>query len=311
MRKPALVKLIYNASKLYGFKNAISKPTDTYNPFFILGSGRNGSTLLSSMINNHSEIIVPLENYVLPYAIIKYRLYNFLEWSDLTRLIIADFDDETQTEFWELSFKGFYNQMKELPKNERSFRRLYHEINLLYAKQKGFEKKIAWGDKSPHNIRKIEYIYPLFKESKYLFLVRDGRAVSNSLIHSKKEVFGNYTSIEGATDLWNLSIEKYEWLKKRVPKQNLMLVKYEDLVSEPSNVTTKILSFLGYKNENLEQGRTEQVSKLGFSKVEHHANTSNKTSVNRIEKWKTELTEDEISQITTLIKPNLLKFEYI
>jgi protein-tyrosine sulfotransferase len=311
MRNPALVKFIYNTSKLYGFKNAISKPTDTYSPFFILGSGRNGSTLLSSMLNNHSEIVVPLENYVLPYAIIKYRLYNFLEWNDLIRLIIADFDDETQTEFWELSFKGFYNQMKELPKNERSFRRLYHEINLLYAKQKGFEKKIAWGDKSPHNVRKIEYIYPVFKNSKYIFLLRDGRAVCNSLIHGKKETFANHTTINGATDLWKQCIEKYEWLKKRIPKENLLFVKYEDLVATPEETSKNILSFLGYKYENLEQGRKERVSKLGFTKSEHHANTSNEISVSRTEKWKTELSKEEIEEITNKIKPNLKQYGYL
>ena len=121
MRNPKLVNIIYNISKLYGLKNSMVKPTDIYQPFFILGSGRNGSTLLSSMLNNHSKLIVPLENYILPYAIIKYRLYNFLEWNDLIRLIIADFDDETQTEFWELSFKSFYKQMKELPKKRKKF----------------------------------------------------------------------------------------------------------------------------------------------------------------------------------------------
>lgn len=311
MRSPRLVNTIYNISKLYGFKNSIVKPTDTYQPFFILGSGRNGSTLLSSMLNNHSEIVVPLENYVLPYAIIKYRLYNFLEWNDLIRLIIADFDDETQTEFWELSFKSFYKQMKDLPKNERSFRRLYHEINLLYAQQKGFENKTAWGDKSPHNIRKIEYIYPVFKNSKYIFLIRDGRAVCNSLVHGKTETFANHTTINGATDLWNLCIEKYEWLKKRIPEENLLFVKYEDLVAAPKETSKNILSFLGFKYENLEQGRKEQVSKLGFTKSEHHANTSNEISVNRTEKWKTELTKEEIEEITNKIKPNLKLYGYL
>jgi len=311
MRNPKLVNIIYHISKLYGLKNSLVKPTDIYQPFFILGSGRNGSTLLSSMLNNHSKIIVPLENYILPYAIIKYRLYNFLEWNDLIRLIIADFDDETQTEFWELSFKSFYKQMKDLPKNERSFRRLYNEINLLYAQQKGYENKTAWGDKSPHNIRKIEYIYPIFKNSNYIFLIRDGRAVCNSLIHGKAETFADHSTIDGATELWNICIKKYEWLKKRIPKENLLFVKYEDLVAAPEEVSKRILSFLGYKYENLEKGRKEKVSKLGFTKSEHHANTSNEISVNRTTKWKTELTSEEIDQITSRISPNLKKYGYI
>ena len=191
------------------------------------------------------------------------------------------------------------------------FRKLYHEINLLYAQQKGFENKIAWGDKSPHNVRKIEYIYPVFKQSKYIFLIRDGRAVCNSLIHGKKEIFANHTTIEGATNLWNLCIEKYEWLKKRAPKGNVLFVKYEDLVSNPEQTTKIILTFLGFEYENLEEGRKEQVSRLGFTKSEHHANTSNEISVARTEKWKTELTSEEIDNITKRIQPNLKKYGYM
>ena len=126
-----------------------------------------------------------------------------------------------------------------------------------------------------------------------------------------KETFANHTTIEGATGLWNLCIEKYEWLKKRIPKENLLFVKYEDLVAAPEEVSKGILSFLGFEYENLERGRKEKVSKLGFTKSEHHANTSNEISVNRTAKWQTELTPEEIDQITARITPNLKKYGYI
>lgn len=311
MKNEKIIKTLYHFSKLYRFKNKIEVKSDNYNPFFIIGSGRNGSTLLSSMLNNHSEIFVPLENYVLPYAIIKYSLYNFMTWADISKLIIADFDDPTKTEHWNLSMKKLYPQIRSISKNERSLKRLINEINLYYAKEKNLSNKTFWGDKSPHNIRMIEFIYSVYPNSKYIFLLRDGRAVCNSLLQGKEEIFANYTTIEGATSLWNLSIKKYEWLKKRIKPENILLIKYEDLVENQSKTTEKALNFLGFNNENLESNRTENFESLGFNLSAHHINTSKPVSNEFRDKWKTELTEQQLTQIMQHIGENLKKYNYI
>ena len=44
---------------------------DSSNSFFILGSGRNGSTLVASILNAHRDIFIPPEQFILPYAIMK------------------------------------------------------------------------------------------------------------------------------------------------------------------------------------------------------------------------------------------------
>jgi len=46
------------------------KPVELSNPpFFILGSGRNGSTLLSAILNSHQSVFIPPEQFVLPFSI--------------------------------------------------------------------------------------------------------------------------------------------------------------------------------------------------------------------------------------------------
>ena len=60
---PSLIKLVklFRKNKNY---HSISEQ-----PFFILGSGRNGSTLLASILNSNPNILIPPEQYVLPYSI--------------------------------------------------------------------------------------------------------------------------------------------------------------------------------------------------------------------------------------------------
>jgi len=42
-------------------------------PFFIIGSGRSGNTLLRSILSGSSDISIPPESYRLPFAIKKFH----------------------------------------------------------------------------------------------------------------------------------------------------------------------------------------------------------------------------------------------
>ena len=54
-----------------------SKNSSKINPnFFIIGSGRNGSTLLATILNAHKDIFIPPEQFVLPYAIIRRYIFE-------------------------------------------------------------------------------------------------------------------------------------------------------------------------------------------------------------------------------------------
>ena len=78
-------------------------------PFFILGSGRNGSTLLASTLSQYQNIYIPPEQFVLPYAIMKFRLFNFFSWKRLTKIIWNDYKKEENTTNW----KFYQENLKE------------------------------------------------------------------------------------------------------------------------------------------------------------------------------------------------------
>ena len=66
---------IYN--RLKSLQNPLSNNYSTINeaanltciPFFIIGSGRSGNTLLRSILSGNSDISIPPESYRIPFAI--------------------------------------------------------------------------------------------------------------------------------------------------------------------------------------------------------------------------------------------------
>ena len=63
-----------------------------YRPFFIIGSGRCGTTLLRAMLQTHPTVHIPPETYSLGQIIQEYPRYSRLPWDELLRLILTRFE---------------------------------------------------------------------------------------------------------------------------------------------------------------------------------------------------------------------------
>ena len=73
------------------------KKTPLTKPFFIYGSGRNGSTLLASLLNNNENISIPPEQYVMPHAIIDWKLNKFQSYNKFISKIIRSLSTKSKT----------------------------------------------------------------------------------------------------------------------------------------------------------------------------------------------------------------------
>ncbi len=142
------------------------------------------------------------------------------------------------------------------------------ERMLVTAGQKG---KRALIEKTPRHIYSIELIRKLVPGAKFIVTVRDGRDVAASLI--KRE-----GSAEAGIERWlyetKLSLEQRQ-------RSDVMLVRYEDFVSDPRSVIEKICLFISlrfepsmldyYKQPVLWYGQTEIRKGSGASGTEHDA----------------------------------------
>jgi len=280
-------------------------------PFFILGSGRNGSTLLSSMLNQHSKIVVPPEQYFLHLSYIKFRLLNMLEWKDIVKIIFGEAMNPNTAPYWNINLGESIPKMYDLPKNERSLTKLIDEIFVKYARNQkpSFE---VWGDKTPKNILYVKYIYKMFPNAKFIFLQRDGRDVVSSYVKGDTDFFGEYNKLENACALWNKSFESWEWLSSKLNDNQKMSINYEELVTNGRETLVNFTSFIGHDfEEEMLSSYQKQADVLGVSNAKAHQNVKGSLSSSSIGKWEERLTKEQIIQTEKLLGPNLKRYKYL
>ena len=208
-------------------------------PIFIVGTGRSGTTLLSRMLNAHSEIAILPETW---YYVVLDRLG-----------CIEEFTDGWQTclflnEVWK-NLKSYRDPAARIVATEASRQPRYlgptahllERIGQAYARER--HAKI-WGEKTPGHALWLPQIRVLFPRARVLFMVRDPR-----------DVLVSYD------DRWNFGRRDVDYLintaallkfylvhllnQPGFPQEQIHWVKYESLTGQPSVELGKICDFLG------------------------------------------------------------------
>ena len=273
-------------------------------PFFIFGSGRNGSTMLNRMLNQHSVLFLPSEQYFLGNSIIKYQLYPFLLWRDLIKIITGELLPTTGSHTWAMDGSEVIKELFHL--KDRSLQKVIDMIFRSYGIKMQSDFRI-WGDTTPLNTFYLPEVFSLFPEAKYVFLLRDGRDVMSSYKKGGEAFLGDLANPVNGAAHWNHSIEKYEWLKKRT---NVLLVRYEELVSDPQSVLSGICSYLDvdFETQMLDFHQDEAQSYM-YSEPQH-ANIKKPISTASIGNWVEQLTDEDQDAIMAINK-NLVKYGYL
>lgn len=308
MKKIKLARFLLSVFRLLPSRYKLrSEPGTHTEPFFVFGTGRNGSTLLNLMLNQHTQLFLPSEQYFLGNSIIKYQLYNYIIWRDLVKILYGELIKETESHSWKFSPEKIINEAFFFEGNQRTFQNLVHHIYLSYAKQTKPDTSI-WGDTTPYNTRYMNEIYRCFPKARYIFLVRDGRDVVAAYKKGSVDVFGHLTNPEEAVAHWIASISKYELVRK---KANVHVLKYEDMVQNPQETLRSVTDFLDLDYQPQMLHYYDHVPDLLEYNRKHHQNLHSPIQTSSVGQWKTILSDAEKELITPVLKPYLKKFNYI
>ena len=274
-----------------------------HQPFFILGSGRNGSTLLNRILNEHPDLFLPSEQYFLGPSIIRFGLLNYLSWNQLVDTLLSKITSEA-SHTWDIDLGDTKNQLIDL--EDRDLQSIVDILYKTYSEQLG-ETKI-WGDTTPLNTFYTKQLFSVFPKARYLFLIRDGRDVAASY---KKggEAFDEFQEVSESTSRWIHSIKCLDWLSK---KAEVQIIKYEDLVTEPDQLLESICDFLNI--DQLPKGwrsYTDHVPSTEFYQPKHHQNIKKAPNQASIGKWEEALDDQEKNYVLRKMKPYLSRFGYI
>ena len=152
---------------------------------------------------------------------------------------------------------------------EYTYAEIVDNLCKLIFKKKG---KHAWGDKTPHYIFNLEIIYELFPESKYIYIVRDGRDVALSLL---REPWGPNNFV--TCGIYWRKANSHPLLSVLQEEGRVYKVKYEDLLGNPLKVVGDMYKFLEV-----------EIPEDKLQKIVEPINANN------FDKWKREMSSGQI-----------------
>ncbi len=264
------------------------------------------------LLHAHSKIVIPPEA---GFALWLYPKYSNFQFHDLNSFL-DDMGGTKKINNWNLDWdelKLFLRKVKPL-----SYNSLINSIYLYYARS--ISKPVErWGDKNNFYLNYICEIKELFPNACFIHIIRDGRNVACSYKELSKKQF---TSPE-APNLPNNIIEiAKEWSKnislinnsfKQFNYENVIESRLEDLTSKPKETISKLMHFLEEDFETQmfeyykinEKNGMEPPHYLGW-KEKNTKPIQNESS----EKFRTELTKEEIDYFNFYAKSNLIKYNY-
>jgi len=281
------------------------KDETLYNPFFIIGSGRSGNTLLRRLLNRHPDIIIPPETYVLGSMIRRYRQHKGMKWNDLIDYSFSTLQFYPEFETFNISIGPLVNKLKIEPAENRNLAYILNSFYLYYASEVGKNCR-RWGDKTPINTFYLDRIRSIFPDARFVNMIRDGYDAVASYVNA-----GIYTDYEQAAKRWSVSIHLINKFKKKYPTA-VLDVYYEKLVLDPRPSLEKICEFinLNFIPQLLDEINLNSTS-LGDVEVRsHHANVLNPINTYSIGKGRRSLTMTEKDRIRPIIEEQMSSLGY-
>jgi hypothetical protein len=270
-------------------------------PFFIVGSGRSGSTLLRLMLASHSRIAIPKETWFLTALVERFPSDRLLQESEIVEAIAV----MTHHERWPDMGLDAAEVRRRVAK--MSGVRLRSLVEVVYRWHMEVEGKSRWGDKTPPYIEIVPALAALFGDAKFIHLIRDGRDVAKSF--QKQDWNGPW--MDGYTREWLRAVELDMRLGETPLNERILRIRYEDLVLHPEATLRKICSFIDERFEDqmlLWQGKVNGA--IPDRERKFHSGLSRDLNPSDVGRWQREMTSREIFVAEALIGAQLSHFGY-
>lgn len=253
-------------------------------PFFIVGSDRSGTTMLRLILDRASAgPAVPPETMFITDYLPTLRAGKLGD-HDASVAFTKRVWEHPRVQLWELEGEP------QLPPKGLShadaFRWGVEQPFIAYMQRHG---KTWWADKTPPHIDHIDHLLEIFPDAKFVELVRDGRDVSLSIMGLP--FGGNNPYATGKR--WASCIRKGAEARAEMPER-VVLVRYEDLVTDPEPEVRRVSAFLEipYEEDMLHVEKTD-MSKLQKDQQQWFSNLWAGINQTAMGKWRTKMSEHD------------------
>jgi hypothetical protein len=290
-------------------------------PVFVVGMPRSGTTLMQSLLNAHPNISIAPETHFLNKLV--ERDDNV---EDNFRIFWSDYKERER--FRNLNLDAELMEALVRESGDFSYRNVFRTILIQYAASRN---KSRWGEKTPSHYVHLERLLTWFPKAAIIVVVRDPRAVCCSLISAYwRKDNQRLHRLEGRNTrrfrrlhhdarTWQLHVQDLatRWMQD----ERLLVIRYEDLVSDPDSMLRRILTFLNepFFLEPLEERREADVrtqfddetrrDKVSWRQA-HAARVSGPIDTESVGKWKRLLADREIRVVERVCEDGMRKMRY-
>jgi hypothetical protein len=270
-------------------------------PFFIVGSGRSGSTLLRLMLCSHSRLAVPPETWYLLPLLQRFRSDVVLNAAEVESAVAVI----TQHYRWpdqKLDAQDFRRGVSQL-----TAPCLRDIVEVVYRWHLAAEGKARWGDKTPIYIEILPQLAQMFPGSRFIHLLRDGRDVAKS--HQAAGWYGHW--LHDNTREWTRALDCYRRWAGSDLSGRILQVRYEELVLDTEATLRRICQFIGEEFEphmlSWEQKVDEQVPDR---ERRIHTKLKRRIGADDVARWQREMSARELFVAEAFMGAHLVRAGY-
>ncbi|MEN0019461.1 MAG: sulfotransferase [Planctomycetota bacterium] len=277
--------------------------------FFIVGTGRSGTSLLQSIVSAHPHIAMPGET----------KFFTVMTPRSRTN---ATFTTEAALDA-ELARLWKHWWMPEIGVDLDELRRDLAPalpvapadilIALLTRYRLGVDRERV-GEKSPGHLSRVLELAEMYPKARFVQIVRDPRAVALSLqeVKTKHKTDTGFGSTHFAVTVrdWSTAISQSRTYAKELPDR-YHLLRYEDLVTEPARELRSITKFLELPWDD-SLLRPEQRSQKGYfsRQAAHMSSTEKPLFTSSITRWREQLDPAVIGHLEAFLESDMVSLGY-
>ncbi len=205
-----------------------NSPAPASRPLFVLCLWRSGSSLLYTLLNQHSQIALLYEGDLPLLQLFLFGRFRSGVWRE-------------RWEFWNQGLSRHGIDMKSIPANVSD---AWEATRIVYQSVARRKHATIWGEKTPHGFSCALRYAEKFPDARFLFLWRDMHDVIGSM--NRAAVTQRFFRKAGFTEKVLLGNEKLRKACDELRVKNRLVheVDYEDLISNTSQCMTEICRFL-------------------------------------------------------------------
>jgi hypothetical protein len=276
-------------------------------PLFIGACPRSGTTLLRSLLNNHPDLAVPAEtDFVIPVWTHRGGLGDLAVEANRRRL--AEWILDTPGRGGKRIRAGVFSRDEAIARVVAAPGTLGSVFAALFAMFADAQGKPRWGDKRPAYAVYLDALFALFPDAQFVNLVRDPRAAVESQMRVPWYAEYGQPALAPAVATWEYAIRRVDRFAPRLRPDQLLDVRYEDLVRDPRAELQRICEFAGLRggaavDEMLTRPR-------GGLTPGWHDNVAEPINPGLIQAWRERLEPHQVALVELAAAPYLQRFGY-